>query len=130
MASLGYEVHCTLGDPHVHLLETWFGDAEPYRGGTRLIVRVGPACWNGFGGDGQWGLVFEGDYTPGSMVLRTERTCVNERPIPKGPPERVVDISFDSTPGGSAWRQQAKGSWPCRLTRIRRRTVWDRLRTR
>lgn len=119
------------------LRETWYGEAEPFRRGVRLMVKIGP--------------LFPKENIPertclefslpevvfGPMVLATERMVrlpvgfwegtLTERPeIPNGPPMRIVDISFDPTPDGmGAWRQRVQGRWDVRLTRVRLRTRWE-----
>lgn len=122
------------------LRETWYGEAEPCRKGTRLIVKIGPLFPKENIPEGTClefnlpGVVF------GPMVLATERyvrlpkgfwdmTLTTRPEIPISPPECIVDISFDPTPDGmGAWRQRVTGRWAVRLTRVRRKSLWNRLR--
>lgn len=122
------------------LRETWYGEAEPFRRGVRLMVKIGPLFPKENIPEGTClefdleGVVY------GPMVLATERMVrmpegfwdmtLTERPeIPVSPPMRIVDISFDPTPDTmGAWRQRVTGRWDVKLTRVRRKTRWARLR--
>ena len=66
----------------------------------------------------------------GPMVVETIRYApVGRRGFfRKGCPLKAVGITYDPDPNGGAWRGKMKGSWPVRRFRIRRRSVWERLR--
>lgn len=133
----------TLGQRKACFRETWYGEAEPYRGGYRLMVLIGPR-WPLESFKKDIALVFDvgKELVPGPMVMATERSVwlplewwhqeIHERvEVPRGKPERLVDVSYDpsKTDGYGAWQGRITGSWGVRLTRVKRKSIWARLRS-
>lgn len=137
------ELHAKVGKRKASFRETWYGEAEPYRGGYRLIVLVGPEAPKKHRHPDTC-LVFNvggKELIPGPMVVATERRVWMPKDwwdlpvntgvvIPPGAPETLVDISFDpsKTDGHGGWQGRLKGNWPVRLTKVRRKSLWARLR--
>lgn len=129
----------------VEVRESWYGEGSPRRGDTVLYVLVEPfhhlardfslpdPRTVGAQARPRVKLVIKGlELPPGSMVVGTVRyytTAVpHEAPTPSGPPEYVIQASYDSTPDGSRWQGDITGRWPVTVSRVRRKTVWQRLK--
>lgn len=111
--------------------ESYYGEGEARDGKTHLVVKIGPG--NTWPCIPTHKLIFDVEVPiAGSMVVRTTRIIEvpdddAERNCTPGPPEFVVDVVFDPEPR-CRWRGQMTGQWPCKLIKIRRRSIWERLR--
>jgi hypothetical protein len=128
----------------VQIHETYYGEGEARNGKTYLVVLLEPRSvrWSK---PPRYTLVIDGVVPiPGTMVVRTTRLlkipqkvydsynkvdkngCV--KALPSGKPELAVDIAFDPSP--NEWRGRMQGEWSVKMVRIKRRTIWQRLRAR
>jgi hypothetical protein len=126
--------------------ESFYGDVEPFRGGSRLFILVGPSTQVAegriaYGKDDclEFDIPELRGYV-GKAVLAVTRYCdfpestwddLKLVPTPPGLPEFIVGVSFDpsKTDGQGAWQGNLKGIWPVRLRKIRKPTFWERLRS-
>lgn len=130
--------------------ESFYGEGHPERDRTVMYILVGP--WTGHRVRREMKLIVEGvELPPGDMIVTTRRRHEvgpnwKDEPAPAGPPQWATRLTYDPKPclipghvhrmsecqygPGPSWRGELHGHWEVKLRPVRRRTAWDRLKSR